>query len=184
MSEADGELRSLMLAYQGGSLEAFQTVYARLAPDLYRYLRHLLHGSDVADDLLQETFLQMHRSRAAYNPAYSVRPWVFGLARNVFLMNRRAKRRWAAVHEIRQELPDFPVPPEMERLGSTEEIRRGMMSLSADQAETLLLHHQWGFTFEEIAGMLGISSAAARARASRGIADLRRALVTRQRVRI
>src|SRR5262249_10230066 len=47
----------------------------------------------------------------------------------------------------------------------------------------LLLHHQWGFSFEEIAGMLGISAAAARARASRGLADLRVALNSLQRAR-
>ena len=92
MGEGDDELRALMRAYQGGSREAFQEIYARLAPELRRYLRHLVMGADVADDLLQDTFLQMHRSRRAYNPAYAVRPWAFGLARNVFLMNQRATR--------------------------------------------------------------------------------------------
>jgi len=172
-----------MIRYQGGSLEAFQEIYAELAGAVRRYLAHLAGGAQIADDLLQETFLQMHRSRAAYNPAYAVRPWVFGLARNVVLMNRRAARRWAQVHESREELPDFAVFPEADRLGSRDEIRRGMASLSADQTEALLLHHEWGFSFDEIAGMLGISAAAARARASRGMADLRVALNSLQRAR-
>jgi len=177
------QLRALMIRYQGGSLEAFQEIYAHLAPAVRRYLFHLAGGSEIADDLLQETFLQMHRSRAAYNTSYAVRPWVFGLARNVFLMNRRAARRWADLHESRAELPEFPVFPEADRLGSRDEIRRGMSRLSADQAEALLLHHEWGFSFEEIAGILGISAAAARARASRGMADLRAALSSLQRAR-
>ena len=172
-----------MIRYQGGSLEAFQEIYAQLAAGVRRYLSHLAGGSQIADDLLQETFLQMHRSRAAYNPAYAVRPWLFGLARNVFLMSRRAARRWAEVHESREELPEFAVLPEADRLGSRDEIRRGIASLSADQAEALLLHHEWGFSFDEIAGMLGISAAAARARASRGMADLRAALNQLQRAR-
>jgi len=183
VSEGDQELRAQMIRYQGGSLEAFQEIYARLAPGVRRYLSLLAGGSAIADDLLQETFLQMHRSRAAYNLAYAVKPWVFGMARNVFLMNRRAARRWAAVHESREDLPDFPVPPEADRLGSQDEIRRCMAHLSRDQVEALLLHHQWGFSFEEIAGMLGISAAAARARASRGMADLRVALNGLQRAR-
>ena len=183
MSEGDQELRGLMIRYQGGSLEAFQEIYAQLASGLRRYLSHLAGGSEIADDLLQETFLQMHRSRAAYNPKYAVRPWVFGLARNVFLMNRRAARQWAKVHESREDLPDFPVFPEADRLGSQDEIRRGLAHLSPDQVEALLLHHEWGFSFEEIAGMLGISAAAARARASRGMADLRVALSNLQRAR-
>jgi len=183
VSEEDQELRALMIRYQGGSLEAFQEMYAQLAPGVRRYLSHLSGGSEIADDLLQETFLQMHRSRAAYNPAYAVRPWVFGLARNVVLMNRRASRRWATVHESRADLPEFPVLPEADRLGSQDEIRRCIAHLSPDQAEALLLHHEWGFSFEEIAGMLGISAAAARARASRGMADLRLALNSLQRAR-
>jgi RNA polymerase sigma-70 factor (ECF subfamily) len=183
VSEGEEQLRALMIRYQGGSLEAFQEIYAQLAGPVRRYLSHLAGGSEIADDLLQETFLQMHRSRAAYNPAYAVRPWVFGLARNVFLMNRRAARRWAEVHESREELPESAVLPEAESLGSRDEIRRGMACLSADQAEALLLHHEWGFSFDEIAGMLGISAAAARARASRGMADLRAALNSLQRAR-
>ena len=172
-----------MTCYQAGSLEAFQEIYARLAPGVRRYLSHLAGGAEIADDLLQETFLQMHRSRAAYNPAYAARPWVFGLARNVFLMNRRAARRWANVHESREELPEFPVLPEAEMLGARDEIRRCLAHLAPDHAEALLLHHEWGFSFEEIAGMLGISSAAARARASRGMADLRVAMNSLQRAR-
>jgi RNA polymerase sigma-70 factor (ECF subfamily) len=183
VSEGDQELRARMIRYQGGSLEAFQEMYAQLAPGVRRYLLHLAAGSEIADDLLQETFLQMHRSRAAYNPKYAVRPWVFGLARNVFLMNRRAARQWAKVHESREDLPEFPVLPEADRLGSQDEIRRGLTYLSPDQVEALLLHHEWGFGFEEIAGMLGITGAAARARASRGMAELRAALNTLQRTR-
>ncbi len=183
VSDGDQELRALMIRYQGGSPEAFEEIYAQLAPGVRRYLAHLAGGAEIADDLLQETFLQMHRSRSAYNPQYAVRPWVFGLARNVFLMNRRAARRWATIHESREDLPEFPVLPEAERLGSQDEIRRGIASLHPDQAEALLLHHEWGFSFEEIAGMLGISAAAARARASRGMADLRVALNSLQRKR-
>src|ERR1044072_5606060 len=113
-----------MTQYQGGSLEALEAIYARLAPGVRRYLLHLAGGSEIADDLLQETFLQMHRSRAAYNPKYAVRPWVFGLARNVFLMNRRAARQWAKLHESREDLPEFRVLPEADRLGSQDEINR------------------------------------------------------------
>lgn len=181
MSDGDLELRAVMTRYQGGSLEAFQEIYAQLAPGVRRYLLHLARGSEVADDLLQETFLQMHRSRAAYNPAYAVKPWVFGLARNVFLMNRRAARRWAEVHELRDDLPEFSVLPEVDKLGSKDEIRKCIASLPPDQAEALLLHHEWGFTFDEIGGMLGISAQATRARASRGMAELRVSLNRLQR---
>ena len=181
VSEAERELRALMIRYQSGSLEAFQEIYGDLAPGVRRYLLHLTGGSQIADDLLQETFLQMHRSRAAYNPAYAVKPWVFGLARNVFLMNRRATRRWTEIHVLRGDMPESPVLPEMDKLGSVDEVRRCLAGLAADQVEALLLHHEWGFSFDEIGGMLGISAPAARTRASRGMAGLRAALNQIQR---
>ena len=169
----DEALRALMVQYQEGSLEAFRELYAHLASDLRRYVRFLTRDSDAADDLLQEAFLQLHRSRAAYNPAYAVRPWIFGLARNVCLMNQRAMRRWANIHAVANKLPDVPVPAEVERLANADAIRRCLAQLPADHAEALTLHHVWGFSFDEIAGMLGVSTVAARARASRGMARLR-----------
>jgi len=168
-----------MVQYQEGSLEAFRELYAHLASDLRRYVRFLTRGSDAADDLLQETFLQLHRSRAAYNPAYAVRPWIFGLARNVCLLNRRAMRRWANIHAVGGDLPDVPVPAEVERLADADAIRQCLAELPADHAEALTLHHVWGFSFDEIAGMLGVSAVAARARASRGMARLRAELERR-----
>ncbi len=169
----DEALRELMVRYQEGSLDAFRELYARLASDLRRYVRFLTRGSDAADDLLQDAFLQLHRSRAAYNPAYAVRPWMFGLARNVCLMNRRAMRRWANIHAVGSDLRDVPVPAEVEHLAETEAIRHCLAKLPADFAEALTLHHVWGFSFQEIAGMLGVTAVAARARASRGMARLR-----------
>ena len=52
MGEEDQELRALMIRYQGGSREAFQEIYAQLAPGVRRYLLHLAAGSEIADDLL------------------------------------------------------------------------------------------------------------------------------------
>ncbi|MCC7034691.1 MAG: RNA polymerase sigma factor [Acidobacteria bacterium] len=177
-SASDGEqrLRNLMVEYQGGSLEAFEILYGQLAPDLHRYLRSMIRTADGAEDLLQETFLQMHRSRAAYHPAYPVRPWVFGLARNVFLMKARAGRRWTSLHDVRARVPDTPVRPDMDRLELVDEIRHGTRGLPPDQAEAIALHYEYGFSFNEIAGMLGISAAAVRARASRGAARFRHAV--------
>lgn len=162
-----------MVAYQAGSLEAFHAVYAALSPSLRRYLRYLVRHADRAEDLLQETFLQVHRSRSTYDPSYPVAPWAFGLARNVFLMHRRTAARFAAVHDDGADVPEVSVPSDMERWATRDMVRRAIGELDPRQAEPLLLHHVWGFAFEEIAGMLGVSSAAARARSSRAMAALR-----------
>jgi DNA-directed RNA polymerase specialized sigma24 family protein len=91
----------------------------------------------------------------------------------VCLMNRRAMRRWANIHAVGSDLPDVPVPAEVERLADADAIRVYLAELPTDHAEALTLRHVWGFSFDEIAGMLGVSAVAARARASRGMARLR-----------
>lgn len=169
----DAELRRAMVEYQGGSLDAFHALYAALAPALSRYLRFLSRRADLAEDLLQETFLQMHRSRAGYDPERPVAPWAFGLARNVYLMNRRASARFAVVHDQVADLPDVAIPPEIDQWAARDTLRRLIERLNPEQGEPLLLHHVWGFSFDEIAGMIGVSAAAARARSSRAMTTLR-----------
>lgn len=171
--------RDLMVAYQSGALEAFRDLYVLLAPPLRRYLGYLARRHDIADDLLQETFLQMHRSRATWDPERPVAPWAFGLARNVFLMHRRTASRFSAVHQSSEAPPEIPVPAEADSLATRDLVQRAVAALGADQSEPLLLHHVWGFTFEEIAGMTGLTSASARARSSRAMAALRVALSAR-----
>ena len=86
---------ALMTAYQAGSMPAFEHLYARLAPPLLSYLTSLSRDRTRAQDLLQEAFLQIHRSRHAYRPDLPVRPWVFTIARNQLLdiLARRKKVR-------------------------------------------------------------------------------------------
>ena len=69
------------------------------------------------------------------------------------------------------------MPAEVESLADRDRLRRALDDVLPDRRETLLLHHVWGFSFAEIAQMLGIRADAAKLRSSRGMADLRRLLV-------
>ena len=167
------ELRRLMAMYQrgsSGSLEAFEKVFAALAPPMRGYLTSLTRNAAHADDLVQESFLQIHRSRHTYRPDLPVRPWAFAIARHVWLMDVRARSRRPATSG---ELPDVPVPAEMEGLADRDSLRRALGSLLGDRREALLLHHVWGFSFAEIGQMLGIRADAAKLRSSRAMNDLR-----------
>ena len=169
----DDQLRSLMVRYQAGEADAFEQLYVALAPLLRRYLLALARDAQRADDLLQDTFLQLHRSRRTYNPSRPVRPWAFAVARHMWLMDQRTRRRKSPPQVDLDNAPDLPVPPEAEGLARDEELRRVLARLPADRTEALLLHHVWGFTFEEIGKMLGIRPGAARVRASRAMSALR-----------
>jgi RNA polymerase sigma-70 factor (ECF subfamily) len=170
-------LPSLMASYQGGDMVAFETLYGTLAPELLGYLRALTREATRADDLLQETFLQLHRARHTYLPGRPVKPWVYAIARNVFLMSRRAAGRRGR-HEVlaEEELPEVPVPPEVATLGERDAVRRAVASLPPDRRESLLLHHVFGMSFKEVGAVLGLSEGAAKLRAHRAMVALREAM--------
>lgn len=162
------ELGAWMIAYQAGEGSAFENLYRQLAPTLRKYLISLTRNRPRADDLLQETFLQIHRSRHTYAPPRPVTPWAFGVARHVYLMDCRAwARRKRLETEPVDELPEIPVPAAGEGVADQQLVRRAVAELPEDRREPLLLHHIWGFSFREIAGILGIREGAAKVRAHR-----------------
>ena len=173
----DPDLRVLMVAYQAGELAAFDELYALLAPKLRGYLSSLTWNPSLAEDLLQETFLQIHRSRRTYMPLRPAQPWAFAIARHVFLMDRRATARRSKFESGQlDDLPEIPVPPSIEQLGTRADVRKALACLADDRREAVLLHHVWGFSFGEIGAMLGIREGTAKLRAYRAINTLREML--------
>ena len=69
LDAAEQALVALMQGYLGGRIDAFDRLYDALAGRLRGYLLSLCRDAALADDLLQETFVQMHRSRRTYNRA-------------------------------------------------------------------------------------------------------------------
>lgn len=173
----EDELPLLMLAYQGGDPVAFDDLYTMLAPGLLGYLQSLTRDRVRAEDLVQETFLQLHKARATYLRGRPVKPWVYAIARNVFLMQRRAAMRRGRRETLAdEELPEVPIPPEVETLADRELVRRALARLPGDRREALVLHHIAGMSFREVGAVLGISEGAAKVKAHRGIAQLREIL--------
>lgn len=166
-----------MLDYQRGEMAAFDKIYRSLSPVLHKYLLSLTLSAVRAEELLQETFLQLHRARNTYQPERPAKPWIFGIARHVYLMDCRA---WYRRHRLEEsgweEPPELAVPSSFEGFASRDQLRRGLAQLSSEQREPLLLHHFWGLSFKEIAGVLGIREGAAKVRAHRALTKLRAAV--------
>lgn len=158
-------------------MAAFVSLYAALSSSLLGYLLALARDRARAEDLLQETFLQIHRSRRAYRADLPVGPWVFTIARHVWLMDLRARGRRPLTDHVERNLPDLPVPAEVEGLADRDRLRRALDALLPDRREALLLHHVWGFSFAEVGRLLDIRADAAKLRSSRGMGDLRRLLI-------
>ena len=168
----DQRLRELMREYQSGRFEAFDQIYASIAPALRRYLLSQTRDGAKADDLIQETFLQIHRARHTYDPGYPLMPWAMAIARHVWLMDRRtlSRRPWAPDDVTEMELP---VRAEQSSLADRDEVRRALAQVPAPKRAAVIEHHLLGFSFKEIAERAGIAETAAKLRSSRGIAQLR-----------
>ena len=171
----EDRLRDLMVAYQAGAYEAFEGLYAALAGPVRGWLTSITRDRSRAEDLAQETFLQLHRARHTYDPAYPLMPWVMAIARHVYLMDRRsASRRPRYVAE--EQAPERSVTPDIERHIAGAPVRDALRRVNRDRRSALLMHHVGGWTFREIARKLRIRETAAKLRSSRGMGQLREEL--------
>jgi RNA polymerase sigma-70 factor (ECF subfamily) len=170
-------LTQLMIAYQAGDPSAFKQLYAILADEAHRYFARTHRDRSVIHDLVQDLVLEIHRSRRTYTPPLPVRPWIFGIARNVSARSRRASRlepneshRQNADGEL-AIVPAAGVPP-----AEALDIENALTALPMSTREPWLLHHVFGFSFDSIAARLGITVMAAKLRSSRATRALRLAL--------
>ena len=172
---AEQDLCRQMEAYLDGRIDAFDALYAALAARIRRYQLSLCRDSALADDLTQDTFLQMHRSRRTYQPGRPVTPWVFAIARHVYLMNRRATTRRLRFEETvaADTRASDLAHDDAQALADADHVRHALRNVPADQRQALLMHHVHGWSFAEIAARLGIRVNAAKTRAFRGVRRMR-----------
>ena len=161
-----------MREYQSGRFEAFDELYALLAPVVRRYLLSHVRDAAKADDLVQETFLQLHRARHTYDAAQPLTPWAMAIARHVRLMDRRTQSRRPWAPEDVTELA-LPVRGEAAAYAEKADLRRALDQVAAPRRDAVIQHHVWGRSFKEIAASAGIAETAAKLRSSRGMAQLR-----------
>lgn len=169
-----------MVEYQSGRFEAFDELHAALAPALRRYLLGQARDGAKADDLVQETFLQIHRARHTFNPAFPLMPWAMAIARHVWLMHRRtASRRPWETDDVTEMA--IPVRGEAGSFAERTDVRRALGKVAASRRDAVIQHHLLGFSFKEIADLTGIAETAAKLRSSRGMAQLRALLKGKDR---
>lgn len=177
LDTAERALCTLMQRYLAGELDAFDGIYGALAGRVRGYLLSQCRDAARADDLLQETFLQMHRSRRTYEPGRPVTPWVFAIARHVYLMHRRSTgRRLRFEDALAADRSGDRARDDERAIVHVDQIEHALRDVPTDQREALLLHHVEGWSFVEIAERFGIRVNAAKTRAFRGMRKMREQL--------
>ena len=81
-----------MNRYAQGEQSAFAILYQGLEQKLRAFLTRLTGAPVVADDLLQETFMRIHRARGSFDSNAAVVPWAYAIARNAWLDHVRASK--------------------------------------------------------------------------------------------
>jgi RNA polymerase sigma factor (sigma-70 family) len=166
----------LMAAYVNGDQGAFRELFERHSPVLLRVMRHQLRKPEDARDLVQQTFLQLHRSRMDFREGAPLKPWLFTIAMNLKREYfRRAGRKPEAPLSLDGPEPAI-APRGQERVDAREELVFALGKLPEDQREIIALHWLAGIPLPEIADLVGASLSAVKVRAHRGYAGMRRAL--------
>ena len=178
----------LMAAYVAGDAAAFRVLFQRYGDPLYALVRRRVRGEDDARDLVQQTFLQLHRAREDFRPDARLRPWLFTIAFNLVREHYRRKGRrpedvvapellgplaaGAGVAEAPGSSP--PAAPDLiEQRQRLDRVRAALASLPHAQREVIELHWFEECPYDEVAAIVGASVEAVRVRAHRGYERLR-----------
>jgi RNA polymerase sigma-70 factor, ECF subfamily len=165
-----------MARYQQGDTAAFRVLYTRYRDRLHRYTLRLATRSSEAEEVFQEVWLTVIRSRDNYRPTASFAAWLFSIA------HRRAADRWRQLGrhapEARESISDDPIDlaehdalaihatPEHHLLN--EDLRNALLDavqlLPPPQREAFLLRAEGELSLEEIAEVTGVARETAKSR--------------------
>jgi len=175
-----GACDEAMQRYAAGDDAAFAELYDSLADRLYGYLRRHVSERHRCDDLLQETFLRMHKARGTFLTGATVLPWAFAIARRLVIDQARRERRVPRVVDDLDSAPDEPVGAEnspeqvIEARRLAQRLAGALAELPDSQRTVFELLKQDGLTLSEAAEVLGITVTAVKLRAHRAYESLRK----------
>jgi RNA polymerase sigma-70 factor (ECF subfamily) len=184
----------LVTQVRGGASEAFAALVGRHAPAIYRLALRMTASRADAEEVVQETFLQVHRKLASYRGDAPFARWVHAVGTNAALMTLRAHRRDPVVL-LPEQLPpfdeggtlarldlDYSVASRAEELVERRELARAALealgALPDAYRVPFVLRDLEGLDATEIAGTLGITPELVRQRVHRARLAIKRHLDT------
>ena len=160
----------LMAHYQAGNDKAFEALYQRHSGRVLVFLSRRTNPQN-ARDLLQETFLKLHKARHQYSAQYPFLPWLFTITRNAlvdFVRLSETKLAQASLAEIA-----VPVKPDTEAKATAGDLRPALTALPETQRRAIELRYLQDWSFEKIAADMETTPLNVRQLVSRGIKKLR-----------
>lgn len=167
----DTEDEKLMVLYVQGDEAAFNELFLRYKGRVYAYLSKRVSDPRKADDVFQEAFLKLHRSRILYDSKRLFSAWIFSITRNAIRDHLRQKRRNPATLGVDVET----ISGSDETVSAEIQLESVLKKISQKEREAIQLRFDKNIGFEEIGKLLGTSEGNVRQIVSRGLRKIRKA---------
>ncbi|MDF1808399.1 MAG: RNA polymerase sigma factor [Phycisphaerales bacterium] len=184
-SKTDEEV---FLAFREDDASAYRELIERYHDDLLRFLTRMVGDRAAAEDIFQETFLQVHISASTFDTSRRFRPWLFTIAANKARDMLRKKNRRKTVElsaPIRKSEPgssfidllevDVPAPDEAMDIAERDDmVQKALNQLGPALREVLLLAYFQRLSYAQIAEDLGIPLGTVKSRMHSAVAAFAR----------
>src|SRR5215469_3365606 len=140
-------LEMLMVRYQQGDFAAATVLIDRISPHLHRFFLAKSMSRADAEDLLQETWLRIHKVRHTYRPDEPALPWFYAIARHIRVDHYRKSIRVAAGEKELVEMSKG-TSPTSNQVGGLEAL---LAPLSESQREVIAMLKVEGMSLEDVA---------------------------------
>jgi RNA polymerase sigma-70 factor (ECF subfamily) len=175
-------LTELLNRSANGDRQAFATLYRRVSPKLYAVCVTLLKQRDMAEDVLQDSFVKIWNRAGTYNPSKgSAITWMTSIVRNRALDMMRSSHpqleQSADEYRELELVDDTRNPPDsLEFNTSTAALNRCLKQLKNGQRKCILMAYYYGYTHDELAQRLNTPLGTVKAWIRRGLERIRECL--------
>ena len=178
----------LMLRVREGDDTSFALLLERHRGPVVNFLHRMVQNRAVSEELAQEVFLRIYRSRGTYEPTAKFTTWLFRIATHLALNAIRDGRKSKGHESLDREVRDGVVleglarhvtdrqpnaEQELIRAGKVQEIRQAIQALPDKQRAAVLMHKYQGLDYTQIAGALRCSESAVKSLLFRAYETLR-----------
>mgnify|MGYP000863661410 FL=1 len=144
-------LESYIAAMAEGRKDAVTGLFQQTKAAVYGFSLSILKNMQDAEDVLQDTYIQIYRASGKYQPKGNPMPWIFTITRNLALMKLRERKKIQIIPPESLDWPDdgSPITAEDKLVLSA-----AMETLSEEERQIIMLHAVAGFKHREIAELL------------------------------
>jgi RNA polymerase sigma-70 factor (ECF subfamily) len=170
---------ALMLRYRDGDVSAFEDLYRRHNDAVFRYLLRLCQHRSTAEDVFQEAWGKIVKSRENYRPTAKFSTFLYRVAHNCFIDHVRRNKRHATTASAEPDSQPDPADlpeTEVERQLARQRLDAALGELPEEQRDVFLLREEAGLSLDEIAAVTGSNRETAKSRLRYAVNKLRAAI--------